>query len=248
MNIPRGTREDKTLRPGQGDDPATYVVNPDSIEKPWIYVPPNGPFFVFPGGVEGFDLTGAAAVSNHKALGGNVPRAIVVHRDEFHVVLSGAFVGDRAFDNGRALRQVCVANTPDEGKLLYVPYVLDNYQQVIVESHSIRGQAGNDFVEYSVSCLKIGTGATAHVEHHAIISRPFPILSTPRQPRGKGAQPFVVNSKFNTLRKIARLKFGTTGRWGELYSKNHKYFEKHNVTFHKAADHRLPLGTKIAYK
>lgn len=253
MAVPRQFTEDKSLRPGQGNDPASYTVNPDTIERPWLAIPPNGPIFVFPGGVEGFDLTGTAQISSHHPVDGNVPRATVVHRDEARITLSGAFVGDRALDNGKALRQVCIAATPtvqgQYGKLLYVPYALDNFQYVLVESHNIRMEESNtEEVAYNVVCLKIGTaGAAPRINLAIRATRPFPFLRTPSRPVGNGIRKYSATQKYNTLRKIARLKYGDAGLWGNLYSANHTYFEKHDIPFFAAADKRLPLGTKVYF-
>lgn len=218
-------------------DTARYLIHPSKIKRPSISVP-GGMTFVFPVGTEGFEIRESAALGIHKYLGTNQIDADVIHRAETRITLSGVFPGWTSVANMNALRQVFYAATPQRGKILNVPGVFPNVQYVIFEdiSHTHDSEERNQDIMYTCSFLKIGTGKKTIAA----------VGTSPSASRGRGARKFRSNAKFNTLRKIGgKLKIP----WAELYAvpANAKWYDKRQITSHKAPDYRLPPGVTIYY-
>lgn len=235
---------------GDPDDPAMYVLIPgQNFFRPWISVP-GGRAFVWPLGTEGFTVSIDPTLGIHKYIGDNAVKVDVIHKGEEHLTLTGSFPGLTSTEAFRALRDIIYADTPDKGKILYVPHLFTYTQRVVVANASFdRGSddRGTD-MNYSIELVRLGPGAAVH-EDQVVDAEPQGTTTAKttgaKGGSGKGAhRKFKVNGTTNTLRKIAKLKKTT---WKILYDKNQAVFRKLSIPAHQAPDKRLPLGTVIYY-
>jgi hypothetical protein len=223
---------------GNEKDDAYYVLIPGvNFWRPWIRVP-SGPAFVWPLGVEGFNLTVEPQIGVHRYIGDNAVVVDVTHKGEERFNLSGNLPGDSASENARALRDVVYADTPRLGKIIFIPGILPYAQRVVVASFNITradDDRGEDLT-YSLDVVRIGYDPSYQAMPQLGEEVPQPTTGK------KTAAKFTVTAKYNTLRKIAVLK---KRDWNQLYNKNEKFFNKHKVPFPKVPDYKMPLGTKV---
>jgi hypothetical protein len=230
---------------GDPDDQARYILTPgEQFLQPWLRVP-NGQTFVWPVGVEGFNDSIEPTVGVRKFIGDNDVAVQVMHLSEERLRMTGEFPGSTSVNAYRALRDVVRARTPAGGKILYVPHILAYAQRVVVaraEFDRPQDDIGDLRLTYTVEFVRIGSAGEAdNPPLEDPLSQPY----TPKEPRGNSPVPFLVNSKYNTLRKIAKYKLGSTGKWRQLYDKNTKLFRKLKVPMAKVPDYRLPIGTRV---
>lgn len=235
---------------GDENDTVQYILAPGAnFFRPWISVP-GGRAFVWPLGVEGFTVSVEPTLGIHKYIGDNAVKIDVIHKGEEHLTLSGSFPGVTSVKAFRALRDIIYADTPEKGKILYIPHLFTYTQRVVVASANFdRGadDRGTD-MNYTIEFVRLGPGQAVH-ENQIIDAEPQG-LATAKTTGAKGGsgkgthRPFKVNGTYNTLVKIAALKKST---WRVLYDKNQAVFRKLNVPAHLAPNKRLPLGTVIYY-
>jgi hypothetical protein len=232
----------------QAKDSAQYLIDPDDdFARPYLAIPGTKRAYIWPLGIEGFELQDQAQLGRHKYLGEIELDVDVLHRAETLITLSGTFPGWTSVENMNALRAIFYANTPERGKILHLPGILPNLQYVVAETETFRHEQDERTMDmtYSFSCVKVGTGKkapwvgpTQPNQRHVIRTR-----------RGRGAKIFVVTAKVNSLRKIAAKVYGSEKRWGDLYAidKNSKWFQARNIPTHLVPDYRLPPGLKVSY-
>lgn len=237
---------------GEGDenDSVQYILSPGAnFYRPWISVP-GGRAFVWPLGIEGFSLSIDPQLGIHKYIGDNAVKVDVVHNGEERLSMSGSFPGSTSAKAFRALRDIVYADTPEQGKILYVPHLFTYTQRVVVASARFdrsEGDRGTDLT-YSLELVRLGPGATVH-EDQLVDPEPQGAkgakTSGAKGASGAGAhRQFKVNGTYNNLTKIAALKKTT---WKVLYDKNQGVFRKLGIPAHQAPTKRLPLGTVIFY-
>jgi hypothetical protein len=231
----------KTIR-----DTARYLRLPDQdFARPYISVP-GGPTFVWPLGIEGFELQDAAELGIHKYIGDIQLDVEVTHRNQATLVLSGIFPGHTSVKNMQALRLVFQAEQPPTGKILHVPGVLAQAQfiacQSLTSSHA-EDERSQD-ITYSLTVIRVGTGTD--------VPGSAPIVTAPTgtpKPSASGSRSFHATATVNTLRKIAAKLYGDAAKWTMLYSNatNATWFTKRKIPTHKIPDYRLPIGTVVHY-
>lgn len=231
---------------GTQEDSAKYILTPDDdFARPYIAVP-GGRAFVWPVGIEGFELEDQAELGRHKYLGEIELDVDVVHKAETTITLSGVFPGWTSVDNMNDLRQIFYADTPERGKILHLPGILPHLQYVVPERQSFTHDMNERTrdIAYSFSVVKVGTGDRAPDQGPT-----QPDIGRGSTGRGRGSRRFVVNSKSNTLRRVAYAVFRNGARWTELYAiqANAKWFDSRNIPSHQVPDYRLPVGTTIYY-
>lgn len=229
---------------GSESDDAQYILEPGvAFMRPWIAVR-NGPAFQWPLGIEGFQLAIDPVLGIHKFIGDNKVAVDVIHSGEEHLTLNGNFPGDSAPKLIQALRDLVYRGTGEEGKILYIPEVLTHAQRVqVVHAEFSRDQdgRGRDHT-YSIEVVRIGMGDLNPV----VTTQPTP-TNPKTAPRGKSSKNINVDSKHNTLRKIAAWKLGSSSNWRTVYDANSKFFISHTIQLAKAPDYRLPTGMKVYY-
>lgn len=226
-------------------DTARYLLDPDDdFARPYLAVAGTTQAFIWPIGVEGFDIEDQAVLGRHKYLGDIQLDVDVVHRGETTITMTGVFPGWTSVDNMSALRQIFRMGTPQRGKILHLPGILPHLQYVVCESlrHGHPDDERKQDISYSLSMVVIGTGP-------AVARNLLPGVPGSGAAKGRTQKKFVVNATTNTLRKIAQKLYGDTGRWTTLYAikANAVWFDKHGVPSHAAPDKRLPKGTPIYY-
>lgn len=225
-------------------DTAKYLLDPDDdFARPYLAIP-GGRAFVWPLGVESFEVADQAELGRHKYLGAIEVDVDVTHRAETTITMSGVFPGWTSVDNMNALRDIFYRETPERGKILHLPGILPNLQYVVGESlrHT---KAEDDWqsmdIAYNITFVKVGTGRRG--------PNVGPTRPNQGQDKGRKAGRFRVNSKYNTLRKIAMKVYRNSDRWTELYAikKNAQWFDRRNIPSHQAPSYRLPNGLVIYY-
>jgi len=233
---------------GAKNDTASYITNPGvHFYRPWLATSSqfNGPAFIWPLGLESFDLTIEPQLGIHRFIGDNAVAVDVTHLGEERFLMSGNFPGLSGPDNLRALRQIVYEKTPKLGKILYVPHILAYAQRVVVArarfSHAMEDNSQD--LTYEIEFVRIGLTKGAGK------SDDVPQLEVPRAPGTGRAQPgarsLKVDSKHNTLRKIAAWKLGSAAKWQVIYDKNEKWFRKKGIVTAKVPDYHIPLGTRL---
>lgn len=243
---PHNTEKPPLAGRSQVDDTARYLLDPDDeFERPYLAIP-GGRAYVWPLGIEGFELVDQAELGRHKYLGQIELDVDVTHKAETTITLSGLFPGRTSVANMNALRAIFYADTPERGKILHLPGVLTNLQYVVCDRESFthaQDERTND-IQYSLTVVKVGTGKKVP-------------NTGPTQPdagrgnvgKGRGTRKYAANSKHRTLRQIAYAVFRNGARWTELYAvkKNARWFDSRDISAHRVPDYRLPIGTVIYY-
>jgi hypothetical protein len=229
---------------GDKNDATYYVLKPgENFLQPWISIP-GGLAFIFPLGIEGFSVSIESTLGIHRFIGDNKVAVDVVHRGEERLSMSGNFPGESSVSAFRALRDIVYAETPRGGKIVGLPNVLPYAQRMVVASARFdrpQDARGKD-LSYDIEFVRLGYVKSIETEFAIEKATPQPSTGT-----ATSAKKFNVNSKYNTLRKIAQYKLGSATKWQRLYTLNAKVFRKLNVPAMKAPDYRLPLGTVIYY-
>ena len=236
---------DPFSREGDNEDATYYILKPgENFLRPWISVP-GGIAFVFPLGLEAFSLSIDPTLGIHRFVGDNKVVVDVVHKGEERFSMTGSFPGKSSVSAFRALRQVVYADTPANGKIVYIPYLMPHAQRMVVASARFdrsNDERGMD-LSYDIEFVRVGTDESFNYD----TLRPTEPITQPSPGTGTTTKKFRANSKYNSLRKIAALKYKNASKWQRLYTLNAKWFKKRNIPAHKAPDYRLPLGTVIYY-
>lgn len=234
---------DAFTKTGDINDPAAYLVAPGvHFVRPWLAIR-NGPAFQWPLGLEGYSLIVDPLLGIHKFIGDNAVTVDVLHAGEEHFTMTGGFPGNSSPALIRALRDLVYQGAPAEGKILFVPEIMSHAQRVQVvhfESSRTDTDRGRDS-SYSIEFVRLGI-------LNAISSMTTPIIPQPQTTTGKttkSTRTVTVDAQHNTLRKIARWKLGSAGKWETLFNANERYFVYNTIPKAKAPDARLPVGQKI---
>jgi hypothetical protein len=230
------------------EDTARYLLTPDDdFQRPYLAVPGRSEAFVWPLGIEGFELSMETQMGIHRYLGGGDLEVSITHQDETHIMLSGIFPGWTSVENMNALRRIYNMTTPASGKILHLPGILPRLQFVVGEncrfSHAEEDRTQD--LAYQVSFIRVGLGRTVG------LGEPVP-TSQPSEPsgsasRGSSSRIFVTTVTYNTLRKIAMKLFGNVSRWSDVYAKNASYFDALDIPAFKVPNYILPVGLSIYY-
>ena len=231
---------DKT---GNPNDTAAYLVRPGiHFVRPWLAIR-NGPAFQWPLGLEGYSLTIDPTLGIHKFIGDNAVTVDVIHKGEEHFTMNGSFPGLSAPHLIRALRDLVYQGAPTEGKILFIPQLMAHAQRVhVVRFETSRDDTARGYDSlYTIEFVRLG-------QLNAINSLITPVVPSPIVTTGSpssSAATVNVDSKHNTLRKLAAWKFNDSRKWRTIYNLNEKWFVKNKVPLTKAPDHRLPVGLKV---
>lgn len=226
------------------DDSAKYLLQPDlDFSRPYLAIPGTPRAFVWPLGIEGFELSGNTTLGIHRYLGEIELDVSIVHKDEMHIRLSGIFPGWTSVENMNALRKIYDADTPERGKILHLPGILPELQYVTGENFTFShaDDERTQDIQYQISFVKHDSRPYRKGERPR---KPYPVR---KRPKGYGRRFFVVTARYNTLRKIAYKLWHNGNRWTELYILNGKWFDKRDIPTHSIPDYRLPRGMKVRY-
>lgn len=226
-------------------DSARYLLTPDEdFSRPYLAVPGVNLAFIWPLGVEGFEIADQADLGKHKYLGTDKMDVDIVHGGETSISMSGIFPGWTAAANLRALRAVFYARSTAIGKILNLPYIFQDLKYVICDNlrHSRPDDERLLDISYSVTFVVVGGAGDRSPDQ---IDTPNQI--PPAKIGGRTAQTFSSTNAVNSLRKIAQKVYGNSERWTDLYKLNGAWFDTRNIPSHLVPDYRLPTGTQISY-
>jgi hypothetical protein len=241
-----------------GEDPARYLVDPgyvksdsDSDKAPGnlAHVRPHlssGPkLFVFPVGLEGFTVTGAAQLGLHHYIGANVVNAKQMHREEGRIELNGLFPGITSSENMIACRDVLRSEAPFLGMSLFVEGLFQTVQFVVPETWNFAHTEDDrsHSISYTITFVLVGTGRKIS---DPVGKAPPAQPGVTKNPKGAG-RIFVVRAGARTLRQISKIVYGNPDRWPTLADLN-----KNTVFYTSFGPYQLPLvvwpiGTKFKY-
>ena len=227
-----------------GEDNSRYLIPPSWFEHPSISIP-GGATFIWPLQVEGFRLVGNAQLGIHRYLGDDEAVVEVTHRSESRIEMSGVFPGKTGVANMRELRDICVAKTPKDGKILRLPGIFPNEQYVVVEnwdfSHS--EEERTEEILYNITFVKTGIGKR--------VQRKTPKYPSPNPKRvrnkGKSSRVFTIRAGVRTLRGVANKVYGNHNRWREIYNLNVMTLNHLGIPFHQMPTKQLPIGLGLRY-
>lgn len=227
---------------GDPDDSVAYIQPPDKeFIRPWLMVP-NGPVFVFPVGLQGWDITIDPALGIHKYIGDNKVEVSVLHLGEETFTLTGILPGLSSTDALQQLRQVVYAVQPTSGKILSLPGLLPYAQRVACGRTSFvhdQDDRGSD-ASYTIEFKRLGLAQK--LPNYVTLK---PVLQPTRPAKGGSSRVYVATGRYNTIRQIAQLKLGNANKWESIYNKNLKLFNRLKIPKHKAPIYHLKVGTKV---
>lgn len=234
---------DPFTKTGKDNDPARFAARPGiDFLRPWLAIR-NGIAFQWPVGLQGWTLTTDPSLGIHRMIGDNKVVIDVIHSGEEHITMTGMFPGDTGPVLVSALREL-VRRTNVEGKILYIPEILTHAQRVqVVHSEfsgdeDARGRDCRYSIEFAITGLVGKTGGPQFTAD--------PVTTTAKA-KGVSPRAISVDSRHNTLPKIAAWKLGNSAKWKTLYELNELYFVAHNITASKAVNYRIPIGTPLYY-
>lgn len=254
-------------RPGQpsspgsrfefGDDPTRYILNNDQFARPSLT---SGTVrFVWPGGIEGFELRGTAELGVHKYIAVGDIDAEVIFPNESRVTMTGTFPGHTGVGNMRALERVILAQSGDAGKRLWLPYIFPEEQMVHVTDWNFNHEADDRTrsIGYSLSFIVVGKGAKRSPNDldDPTANPTFGTIPPPAgagKPKGTGHRYVTTDSTHRTLRSLAAKVYKDPNKWRVLLDKNTRMFSRYlsgepGMTMQKLAYHALPLGMSLEY-
>lgn len=228
------------------NDPAKLLVERKRYERPVLRA--GGLSFEWPVGVEGIRISGSASVAEHRYIGDNDIVLDVTHLDDQQIVLTGMFPGLTGTTNMEQLLQVIRAPQPPKGKVLVLPRAVFSNEIVgVVASYDFDHpeEDRNSSWNYTLTFRRTATGRKTN-KPKKISSPVVPTTKHTTKPRGKSSRIFTVHAGANTLRAIAKLVYGNSNRWGDIYNKNKKALKPYGP-LHSIPTKRLKLGLKLNY-
>jgi hypothetical protein len=260
-------RTSQTWKPGSGQDPARYLVDPGSVKAPGKhsagglryarpYIASGKNFFVFPVGVEGFRRSGQATLGLHHYIGANTVDGTTIHYEEGRIELSGTLPGITAQDNMVACLNILRSQPGDPGLVLYAPGVFEREQYVLAENWDFTHSSDDrtHSIDYTISLVRIGEGTKVKIGPTKL---PTPNPTVKTSPRGKPTKIFTVTDGARTLRAIAAKVYGNQDQWQKLvalnqgqlanWQKSNAANSLHGLPTYQLPTFRFPIGTKFAY-
>lgn len=255
-------------RPGRGQDPARYLVNPGSVRAPGKhsagqlrharpYIASGRQFFAFPVGTEGFRRSGQATLGLHHYIGGNSVDGVTIHYEEGRIELSGTLPGITAKDNMIDCINILRSQPPDPGLVLYAPGVFEREQYVLAETWDFNHDPDDrtHSIDYTISLVRIGEG-TKVSDKPGLPPPPNPSISKVK-PKGKPTRIFIVKDGARTLRAISKIVYGNQDKWNTIVQLNAGQLANwrrgqalnaaYNLPTFQLPTYRWPIGTKFRY-
>ncbi len=217
-------------KPGQGQDPAAYLVYPGTVNGPGKATPGNlrhaRPYIVngsrlyaFPTGVEGFRRSGQAMLGLRHFIGDNTVDGVTMHYEEARISLTGTFPGLTAQQNMVECINILRSHTKERGLVLYAPGVFNREQYVLPENWDFTHDADDrtHSIDYSITFVRIGEGQRVKDPK----GTPAPRNPTSKtKPKGKPGRIFTVKAGVRTLRGIAKAVYGDADKWQQIVALN----------------------------
>lgn len=242
---PKAAGTSEIFRQNVGQDPARYLVPDINLYHKRPSLQSGDKVYVWPVGVEGLRQTGTATLAIHHYFADDDADVQIIHKDESRIEMSGTLPGITSVDSMAALRLVIRDDTPDPGKILYLPGIFERVQYVVVENYDFN-HAPDDrshSFDYTITFVRTGAGKRIRDPH----GRPAPPNPTTKtKQRGARATRFVtIKAGERTFRQVAAKVYGNQAKWNHLLDLNLKLVK--GIAFHNLPNYRWPLGTPIYY-
>jgi len=239
----------EVFRQNTGMDPARLLVPDGNLYHKRPYLQSGDLVYMWPVGVEGLRHSGTAALAIHRYIGDDDVDVQVVHRDESRIEMTGTFPGITSVDNVAALKLLIRDNTPNAGKILFLPGIFERVQYVVVENYDFVHAADDrtHSFDYTISFIRKGPGKRI-ADPHGKPAPPNPTRKT--KPKGKPSRYAIARSGNQTLKQIANKMYGDANKWKHLADLNATLIadsSNSNIAYYEIPTHRWPLGTKIYY-
>jgi hypothetical protein len=238
----------------KGEDPAAILplaqlkFSPPSIKS-------ANNTFTWPFGTEGFRRSGSATLGIHKYLGGSNVAVQVIHSDEAHIELTGAFPG---LTSAALMEQLLAVITAGGSKDLFLPGIFTRIQRVFTENYDF-GHTADDrthSIDYTISFVRTTVGATVPTEKAIATATESKVIpSSPRTTAastvGQSERIYTIAPTAQSLREVAAIVYNDSSLWQVLVDLNKDTFDIYNpsssINAYELPTARLPVGTKIAY-
>jgi len=240
----------ENLKPGvfgRQVDPAQYIVERSRFQRPTLRIPPNGPKYEWPIGVEGLRIEGATGLAEHRYLGDNAPVVTVTHRDARRITLSGTFPGVTGATNMRDMLEVITSVAPKGYWILSLPSgIFPREQLVVIENYEVERdpEERSDGFSYSITMVRTGVGGKV-VKKKSTASPTNPNTKKPK--KGKSNRSFTTKKGGNTLRAVSKIVYGNANKWQQIYSLNKAKLDKLGIPLHQLQYKHLAYGIKLSY-
>ncbi len=231
----------------KGQDTAFYIAVPgEDFNQPYIAIP-GGRAFVWPLGVEGFDYSLDATLGVHKYMGSKGVEVSVVHLGTQSITMTGIFPGHTSVANMHALRDILLAESPEQGKILHLPLVFSKvlYVQHERSSFSHPPEERTQDINYEVVFQRITASEQAGSPNS--VAALIDAIPSTASARGLSTRAFIVVDGITTLRGIAQALYGDGSRWNEIYIANQSYFDSQDIPSYQLPTMRLPVGLTLRY-
>lgn len=257
VNPPRIQVHGEIWKPGSGQDPAAYLVDPGSVRAPGKhssgnlyharpYIVNGTKIFVFPVGTEGFRRSGQASLGLHRYIAGKAVDGRTMHYEEARIELSGTFPGNTSQQCMVDAIHVITAVAPRSGMILYAPGVFDREQFVLAESWDFNHSPDDrtHSIDFTISFVRLDTGKLVS-DPHGTAPPPQPLVKS--VPKGKSSHTFTIKEGVRTFQAVAIKVYSNSGQWARLADLNQKLIRSTGVPQHKLPNYRWKIGTKISY-
>lgn len=228
------------------NDPAKLLISSTRYERPTLRA--GNLKFEWPLGVEGITISGQPTLAEHRYIGDNDIVLDVTHLDDQRIVLTGMFPGLTGTQNMEDLLRVIRAPQPSPGKVLVLPRIVFSNELIVAVADYNFDHPEDDRTgswTYSITFRRLAAGRKTSTPRRAT-SPVNPKPGVKGKPRGKSSRVFTVHAGANTLRAIAKLVYGDSKRWNEIYNKNVAVLKKIGPLY-TIPTKRLPLGLKLHY-
>lgn len=232
-------------RSGTGQDPARRLIPDANLFHPRPSIQSGQNVFVWPGGVEGFRISGSALLAKHYYIGDDDVDIQVVHLDETHVELNGMFAGISGRDNMVELKALLAAPTPERGKILFLPGIFERIAYVNVENYDFvhDSEDRTHSIAYTIQFARTGIGRRIR-DPHGSPPEPNPTVKT--RARAKQVWRQMILREFRqTLRQVAQQAYGNANLWTRVLELNEPLVHRlaPGIPRHRLPNYRFPLGT-----
>lgn len=198
---------------GNQDDSARYLLEPDTeFYRPWIANPPNGSAFIWPGGIQGFNISSTSTLGIHHYIGEVDIDVDVIYPSEEHITLTGHFPGKKSVNFLQRLKKVLLEKTSEAGKVLALPLVEERILYVAVSNYAFTHDENDntDTVGYSIDLVRVGVGGKLILP---TLTPPKNNAQAKKKKKGKSAKKKTVSSGGGgggSLRSLAMAIYGNT--------------------------------------
>ena len=225
---PETVKESERWKLGTGMNPAKYLIPDSELRYARPMLRSGSKEFVWPVGIETFRHSGNALLGVRRYIGDNAADVQVVHKDEARIEMTGTFPGTTAVACMIALKDVILAETPDRGKILFLPGVFEEVKYVAVESYDFNHSEDDrtHSIDYTITFVIMGTGfsfQTPNATGTTTTTTSSPVVTATR-PLSPGGRILSTTGGASNFQHIAKIVYGNPDKWPKLVDLNQALF------------------------